>query len=380
MSETTSTRKTLRRAIARAARLEFFRRYSANEVALTGTPTASLLYSTSLTQSDDHWNGGWVYFVDGTYLGQERRITDFAATGDVLTMEYALAGAPAAGVMIEIFDTWSAADIHDAINRSIREWGRLFFESVIDQTLVMKEDTMEYTISGLTKKPWIIKNVRVERAGNSIQSVVDSATVVTTNVHLVDASVFKTDDQYNGYKISIYDGTGAGQLGDVVDTIAAGTYIQVATSQFTVTPDSTSKFRLWQPTEQLVDSWPLRNYRTDAQEFPDTLFLNKLEPEFYGMRFFISYLSQPSELTTDASTTIVPMDFIINQSLAYLHESLMNDNRSDANRHANIAEVYSRKALEYRSSFAPRQPATMLQLEENTGYSDSIEDPLGWRS
>jgi hypothetical protein len=380
MAEATSTRKELRRVIARAARLEFFRRYSANEVALTGTPTTTSLTSSSLTQVASFWQNAWAYVVDGTQAGAERKVTAFDAVTDALTLEYALAGAPAAGVMIELYDTWSAADIHDAINRAIREWGRIFFDSVMDQTLILKEDTMEYSLTSLVKRVWSLRKVRIEQAGNSITGLTTSASVVGSHVQLVQTAMFKTNDQYNGYKISIYDGTGAGQVGDVVDTVATGTYITVLATQFATTPDSTSKFRLWLPSEQLSDTWPLANWRTDSPEFPDYLILNKLEPSFYGMRMYLYYTHVPTELTADADTTVVPKEFIVNQALAYLHESMMGDNRSDANRHANIAQVYRNLATEYRERFGTRQPATMVQVEDNLPYGAHADyiNPLGW--
>jgi hypothetical protein len=379
MAETTTTRKVLRRAIARMIKMEFFRRYQ-DEVSLTGTPTSTSLASTSLTQADDFWNGGWAYIASGNGIGQERKITDFAASGNALTMEYALTTVPAATDKIEILDTWSASDIHSAINRAITEWGRLFFDSVEDRTLVMQEDKMEYDLTGLTKKVWNLRDVRVERSGNSLTGVVDSASDDETHVTIVDTERFNTNDQYNGYKISIYDGTGKGQVGDVVDTIAASHAVTVTVAQFATNPAAGSKYRLWDEDKQLNDSWPLRNWRVDAPEFPDTLSLNKLEPEYYGMRLFLRYLAQPSELTSDTSTTTVPRDFIINQALAYLHESMMHDNRADANRHANMAQYFRNLATEYRERFSPRMPGAMVQVEENTGYSDDIADPLGWRS
>jgi hypothetical protein len=380
MAESTTTRKVLRRAIARTIRMEFFRRYSDSEVSLTGTPTSLTLPSTALTQVDDFWNGGWVYIASGNGIGQERRITDFAATTNLLTLEYALTTVPAATDKIEILDTWSASDIHSAINRAIGEWGRLFFDSVEDKTLVYQEDKMEYSLTGLAKKVWALRDIRVERSGNAVTGVVDSATYDETHVSIVDAERFNTDDQYNGYKISIYDGTGAGQVGDVVDTVASSHTVTVLVSQMATSPAAGSKYRLWDATEQINDSWPLANYRTDAIEYPDTLYLNKLDPSLYGMRMYLRYLAQPSELTSDTTTTTVPKDFIVNQALAYLHESMMHDNRSDANRHANMAQYFRNMATEYRERFSPRQPGMKIQVEENTGFMDDQLDPLGWRS
>ncbi len=71
MAEVTTTRKTLRRAIASEARMEFFTKYAAKEVLVTGgpdtdatrdsIPDSNSFYCSLLTQTDGHWKNGYVY-------------------------------------------------------------------------------------------------------------------------------------------------------------------------------------------------------------------------------------------------------------------------------------------------------------------------------
>lgn len=52
---------------------------------------------TSLVNSDDWWNGGYIIFTSGTYSGQVREITDFDSVLGKLTWSTPLAGAPGVG-------------------------------------------------------------------------------------------------------------------------------------------------------------------------------------------------------------------------------------------------------------------------------------------
>ena len=45
------------------------------------------IVSTELTEKDDYWNGGSVEVVSGTNLGQVRKVTDFVASTNTLTVE-----------------------------------------------------------------------------------------------------------------------------------------------------------------------------------------------------------------------------------------------------------------------------------------------------
>ena len=379
MAEVTSTRKELRRNIARTLHSEFFRRYADNEAVLSGIPTTLTLPCASLTQVENFWANGWLYVVDGTQVGKERRITNFAAATDILSLEYALPGAPAAGDKIEIHNIFSPADVHTAINRSIQDSGKLFFDTVQDSSLILQENKLVYSIANLARKVWRLNSIRVERTASTITGVIDSASSTAGTVTLVDAAAFVLNDQFNGQRISIYAGTGSSQQGVIVDTVAATKSITVATTSLPITPAAGSKYRIWNAAEERADRYAIIHARPDAAEFPDEFALNHNLPDLVGMRLYLTYDSLPIALTLDADATGIPQELIINQAIAYLHEGMMNDNRADSNRHANIAAQYREIANVLKATYSRRRYGATQWQEANTGFGRDIEDPLGWQ-
>jgi len=375
MAEPSFTRKQLRRAVGKAERLDFYRRYD-GEVSLTGTPTATSLPSTSLTQSDNHWRNGWAYIASGTYLGQERKITAFAASTDALTLEYALTGAPAAGDKIEITEIWPASQIHECINRSIERASRLWPETIEDTSLVLRKDQLRYTISALARTPFRVQRLLVERVTNSPTAVVGTVTVNGANLEITVTGLDLVADRYNGYKISVYDGTGVG-IGTVDDTTTA--HLLVTTADFTTAPAAGDLIRLWDDSYQTHDFFDIRNMRLDAPDYPDTMFLERTYPEFYGCRLHLHYISLPAELTLDTSTTTIPREFIIHQTRAFLHEDLISDNRSDSQRHNQLTQYFQSRADDYMARFYAQRPSASQFINTNPGTSFEIEDPLGWQ-
>lgn len=378
MSEPTSTRKDLRRGIARAERLDFQRRYSDGEISLTGTPTTSALPSTSLTQSDNHWRNGWVYIASGTQLGKDRRITAFSASNDTLQLEHPLTQAPVAGDKIEIYEIWPPSQIHECINRAIEKASRYWPETVIDSTLTLREDTLRYSLTGLTKTPYRFQRAWIERVGNSVLGTISEVSSDATNITITVSGFTPTADQYNGYKIAIYDGTGRG-IGTVDDTTT--TALVVTLADFATAPVAGDKFRIWDENYQTHDFFEMRNLHLDAPDWPDILYLEKTYPEYYGCRLHLQYISLPSALSLDTDTTTVPREFIVHQARALLHEDLMGDNRSDANRHGQLATYFQQKADEYAARFYAQRPGASQFVQDNIGMATSDDiDPLDWGS
>jgi hypothetical protein len=378
MGEPTTSRKELRRTIARALQMEFFKRYADAEVALTGTPTTTSLAASSLTQSTtDYWKGGWVYIASGTQLGAERRITTFNPTGDILTPEYPLAGAPSAGDKIEIHDLWSPAMIHQAINRALKEAGRVFFDNSIDTSLVARRDRTLYDISAISPAIWKINQIWIEQVADS-QIFQPTAYAEDGEVYTLSlpAGICLAADQFNGWLLSIYDGPGASQQVTISDSTTATLTLAAALDP---APTSASYARIWDPNSDDRAHYQLTGYRVDDAEFPNRITVDPLREDLLGYRLMIQYAHLPTDLTLDTSTTTVPQEYIVNKARAYLHEDRMNDNRPDSARHAQLAQVFHGRADDYLMRYPRRHPAGTVQTTQNHFVSGDAVDPMGWR-
>lgn len=377
MAEPTTTRKTLRRAIARAEHLQFFQKYEGDELTLATDSGATYLHSTSLVQADDFWNNGWAYVLS-TGDNYERRITDFHAAGDACILEYPLPIMPNTGQKLEIYDLYSPTNIHAKINEAIERAARFFPDTVVDTSFVLEKDKLRYSLTGLTKRVHRLQRVQIERINNSCQGEVDSVTVNGVNLEIHDASLFTVNDQYNGWRIAFYDGTGSGSIGTIDDTVSTG-YVVVTTADLTASPAQGSLFRIFDPSYQTIDLVDV-NYRyVDTLEYPDTLYLEGNLPTFYGYRLYLYYTSLPTALTTDAATTTVPAGLIIARARALLHEDLMNTNRADTQRHNTLAQYFHAQADAYTSQAYPQRPTQQQTYQGNVGTASAELDPLEWR-
>lgn len=380
MAEPTTTRKTLRREIAAALRGEFFRLYPEGELAVTGTSATTRVVSSSLTQVDDYWNNGFLYMVDGPAAGYERRINDFAHLGTFADFLEPFPYVPVAGNKFEIHERWSATQIHQAINRAIRFVAKDFPESVNDETQILEEDKLSYSLLGLSKRVLTVGSVWVGYHTNSFTVQPSVVGVSGVNIEItLPSGVITSDDQYNGWTVSIYYGTGKNQMTTITDTVLSTNKIVVLDSAFTPNPDTTSKLRLWDANDQQTDWRKLTFLRTDFQEYPNNLYLTRRIPEYEGFNIRLIYTTNAWELTTDADTTKVPSEYLIHEAQSILYDQLTNDNRADSNRYAGLAQYHHQIAMQYRVENQPAVPSSTIFLEDN-GSDMSQEDvnPLGW--
>lgn len=69
----------------------------------TGGSTTTLIDTVNLTQADDYWNIGIIYFDSGANSGSFRKVADFVASQDKIIFDYPLASAIAAGDTYRVF-------------------------------------------------------------------------------------------------------------------------------------------------------------------------------------------------------------------------------------------------------------------------------------
>lgn len=383
MAFPTSTRAELRRAICLELGMPFFRRY-ANYLNFGSGSTGVTVINTDLAQADNTWKNMWFYVAsvtpststgataDSGNLGAVRLITEFSADSDALTLEYDLTATPETDSTFEIHNVWNAHEIHGAINRAIREAFPHFFNIVTDETLVLEEYKLSYDISALTYRPWIIADVYVERPTSSMSGTASATSTTSLTDSTADFSGVDTN-----YKLSIYSGTGSGQIKSVASVIGT-TQINVTT--WTTTPDTTSKYKLWDASEEKLEWYRLTSLRFDSHEFPSTMYLTRLYPGAYGYRFRLKYATDELEMDDDDDTTAIPKEYIIYKAIEFLAASRVASSKADREEYAVMEQLYRSKAEDYKERHAFRLDTNLWQ-EYDANRSRlyfSETNPLEW--
>lgn len=338
----------------------FYRIYD-NEVALTGTPTASVITAASLKQATDTWKNAYAYIASGNKVGEFRRITASSNAG-ALTLEYDLTGAPSAGDKIEILD-WSPATVHEAIQRAIYDGYRAFPVVKENTSIVIEEDKLEYALSGITPAVWLPVQVWFENSPNAVFGVATGGIAGT----LVDSTQSWATNEHQNKQISVYKriyGLTAGEVRVVSNNNATTLYTTVDWSEFGI-PEAGDKYCLWDAYEQHEDWYRLTAGRFSPEESPDYLRLTRRYPDFYGMRMRLVYIGGPDVLSSDTSTTTVNREFLVYQASAILHDMLVPDSTVNRSSHAAVAEYMSRIAKEVMNRHRKAIPPFNVWVEED---------------
>lgn len=366
MSEPTVTRKTLRRRIAMELQMPFFRRFAAGESAMTSGSTTVLIKDTALRQAESFWTGSWFYDVGSGLVSLIRK---HSYTTTDLSLETALASTPNVGDKYEIHSVWNAAEIHNAINRAIDMVGRTFPETIVDETLILKKDILAYDLTGLTKKVFQLNKVWVENPATISRMFATAGGASSITLPSLPSGIGTS------WKISIYDGTGAGQIRNYAS--AVGNVVTV-NSAWVTQPDATSEVALWDTNDQQYDWIPMHTVYVDAKEYPDSLRLRGLYTTHYGMRMRLEYLTVPAELTTDADTTVVPMEYLVPKACALLHGQKLKDTRADRDMHFSENQRYDGDAERFLLRNAPHTPDTNIKAQYSGSQIADTANPLNW--
>ena len=137
MAEVTVNRQTLRRDVAKTARMNFFLRYKDQELNFTasgdsnaGTASTEVFYCTNLTQKEGFWNNSYLYVVstDAAKDGLERLIPNFNRERNALYLEWPCDTdeVPSSDDKFELYDIWPPSSVHEALNDAIRYSWRTF--------------------------------------------------------------------------------------------------------------------------------------------------------------------------------------------------------------------------------------------------------------
>ena len=372
MGLTTYTRKDIRRMLGRRLRLPFYLRFGSYKKFDAGC-TTTLLLDSDLTQEDGFWEGSFIFISDSEEdCNQEwRMINNFLSSGDQIELDYPLSAAPAAEDEYEIISMWNPEDVHDAINQAIESCWPHFFETVVEDTIVLESLKKEYSLSDLSKTPWMITKLWLE--GNNTGSVFTAASSGNDSVTApsnCDLSNVKAD-----WLVSIYEGTGSGQL-RTVDSVT-GQAISI-TENWTTNPDTTSKIRFWNPADQTIGWYMVRNFGADRKEFPDNLHLQSLYSSSYGLRLRIEYLSKPELMDDDTDTTVVPSEYLLYKAMSILYSQLNSDNRIDMSTFERLSQRYAAEAEDLKNKLAFRIPTITYRTYSPDRDGSDRPDPMNW--
>lgn len=298
-----TTRAALRHAIDSHLRLVH------GAAAIAGTTTGAgqtwIVVDVNRKEADDYWNNSWLYITGTTDskapLYEESLVGDFNGASGFFLVAPAFTATVDMGDTYELRRYFSAAMIHSAINLALED-GRFQFRSEAeDSSLVVLEDTYEYTLPDtvdyVPKVEWLEHQIAWR----------GTATDATTTT-LEDSAQSWTADELIGMEIALYDGTGAGQYrtisGNTTDTVT----VSVA---WETTPDTTTKYIIKDVSE------PCHRHRvTHATIIGGTLQLRENLPS--GQRLALTYVPVHVDLATDASTTDMPKTYVVLRAVQHL--------------------------------------------------------------
>jgi len=365
MAEPTSTRAALRQELARRLNMDFALRIGSSSTATSGT-TTTLVDTNNLTQTDDFWNGAWLYIANdasaSTNDGAVRLISDFVQSSSTLTVLEPFGVANASSDEYEIHSPWNALQIHDALNDAIDDAFPEFFDTVIDETIIHLEDTLNYDLPTGTA-PYYVNKIWIEEVNDKFRGTASSGSSTT----LVDSGQSWDNDKWNGMQVAIYDGTGKGQFATITDTSSSNTLTVAAwLGTGTTSPSTDSKYVIKDtPTQQYA--WrriPAASF--DQVYWPTKVYFNSRYSRSYGMSFRLQYVAKPSSVSTESATTIVPAGFVVAKAQSVLHGMKVADSRSDQDRHRYMHQFWESRAEAYKLQNKWRMPPSTLWMEQDT--------------
>ena len=359
-----ATRATIRREIARRLNMDFALRIGESATATGGT-TTTLIDTAMLDQADDYWNGDWLYIVNdadaSTNDDKIRLITDFTQSSSTLTFLEALGASSASSDTFEIHSGWNAAQIHSAVNAAIEDGFPEFFDMNIDESIVLTRDTLEYTLP-TSAAPYFMNRVWIEQPEEKLKGTASGGSSTT----LVDSSQSWTNDEWNSMTVAIYHGTGKGQHAVITDGNSTTLTVAAWLGTGTTSPDSTSKYVIKDTTRELRDHYRITAARFDKVYYPTKLYLTSRYTRFEGYGLRLQYVSKPSALTAEASSTDMPQEFIVRKALALLYAQRIADSRVDSDRFRYLQQYYDTLAEAYRQQNKWRMPSATMWTEAET--------------
>jgi hypothetical protein len=168
----------------------------------------------------------------------------------------------------------------------------------------------------------------------------------------------------------------------VISVAGQGVVVSSGTTNLTTTLDTTSRVYLWDPTDEMRRWVPIWAIKFDRKEWPTVMYLSRNYSGANGSRMRIKYIHKPAALTTDASTTIIPEEYIIPYAVAILAGERIPLNKYDRDRYTKMRADYMAEAEEYKNNMYWNTPQGTPWQESDPstsiGYLSEPGDPLNW--
>lgn len=380
MAEPTTDRVTLRREIAADLGMPFFKRFPTG-IQATGSSDldSSFFQDDRLVQRRRYWKNMWLY---NTTNDEYRKIVDFRHEQNRLIPEFDFTTTPATTTIYEILSIYTPDDIHNAIDDAIREGFPTFFDAVTDETIVYEQDKIVYDLitsvggRGVLSNPLRVKKIWIEQttSGTTHTATAGAAGTITDS----NATFTAVD---TAWRVSIFRGTGSGQTQLVSSGDSNGVLTPLAS--WTTTPDTSSRFRTWDASLEVIEWRDLSAVKFDAKDYPTNMYMAQRMPSWFGMRFRIQYVGEPQLFTNDTTpTTVVPPKYIKHYAMSILFDKRARTHPSEANKYAELADREMQKADKYKLEHGFDLPDQTWWVEEDPsldfGAFWETEDPLNW--
>jgi hypothetical protein len=340
-------------------------RYGAVAGTATGGSTTTLIDTAKLTQADDFWNGQFLYLPTAD---ENRIISDFTASSDTLTVVEPFT-ATASGAAYEIWSSFTAHEVNDAINQALRDAWPYFFVQTAGHLVLRSGVGVSYPLTSLSPTPKWIAQVLMEQGVNSVIGQVTSA---GTNVQVINSSAaFSSDDV--GKEVRIYEGTSVGDIRTVASVASASTLsVSVA---FSSALDTTSKYRLTDTADatshfSLITDWELDNINE-----PTILYLSSSRSGVEGYKLKILYESEFTPYSSETAEVVCPREFLELSALSRLFMSkLTHAPSSELDNWAAMQRATGEAAQAYAQKGAFRHFSGSL----HNGFVGASIRPLDW--
>ena len=226
-----------------------------------------------------------------------------------------------------------------------------------------------------------IKNIWLEQPARGTSHTASAGAGFDAS-RLTDSDVSFTANGDTDWRVSTFDGVQSGQTMEVSSADSDGN-ITLGTA-LSGTPDSTTKFRVWNQVDQVYTWQLLSAIGFDAKDWPNTMYLKNRYAGSVGMRFRIQFIGEPQELVADSGSTVVPRKYIQHYALGKLMGQQTYDNRRDRERWSAASALQSGLAQQYKAEHSFNLPDQTLWQEEDFSLgsgSGEQADPLnGWGS
>lgn len=267
---------------------------------------------------------------------------------------------------------WSETQKNHAINAAIRSAYPSWFTETISSNgssnwIVVCDEQLEYTLPTMRR----LLGVKVEVANEYYSGTATNA----DSDSLEDSGAAWTVDEYapaadgsSFYHVVLYDGVGKGDYAKISSNTA--TSVELTTSGYDWTgavEGGATKYMIKNMYKRTRDWRTISSYRTNTLENPSTLYLTGRY--ISGMYLQLHYLAAPSELSDDADTTDVPMQWLIHQASANLQMIRMREEPGFENKNTtDMFTVDQNLAEEYREKHSMRFPPDTIRTERESGY------------